>query len=80
MRLRIPELLQERQLTPYRLSKLSGGRISLSAIHRLHGSKGRAQFFDAALLDALYEVLKLESLDQLLEPNQPQDREEVRSA
>ena len=41
VRLRIPELLEEHGLTPYRLSKRSGGRISLSTAYRLVRLKGR---------------------------------------
>ncbi len=60
MRLRIPELLIERRLTPYGLAKASGGRISLSAAYRLNRSRGRVQFFDADLLEALCDVLDVE--------------------
>ena len=67
MRLRIPELLEEHKLTPYGLSKRSGGRISLSAAYRLNRSEGRVQFFDADLLEALCDVFEIKSLDELLE-------------
>lgn len=60
MRIRIPELLAEHKLTPYGLSKASGGRISLSAAYRLNRSRGRIRFFDAELLEALCDVLHVE--------------------
>lgn len=56
MRVRIPELLNERGLTPYALSKKSSGRISLSTAYRLKRRHGRAHTFDAELLDALCDA------------------------
>jgi DNA-binding Xre family transcriptional regulator len=60
MRLRIPELLDARGLTPYFLSQKSKGRISLSTAYRLRRDKGRLQMFDADLLEALCELLQVE--------------------
>jgi DNA-binding Xre family transcriptional regulator len=57
VRLRIPELLTERGLTPYHLAKNSGGRISLSAAYRYSRLKGRVKSFDGELLEALCDVL-----------------------
>lgn len=57
VRIRVPELLETRQITPYRLHKLSGGRISLSTAYRLNRLKGRLKMFDRDLLDALCDVL-----------------------
>ena len=57
MRLRIPELLTERGLTPYHLSKRAGGRISLSTAYRLARLKGRVKTFDAELMEVLCDVL-----------------------
>lgn len=59
MRIRLPELLEDRGLTPYALSKQSNGRISMSNAYRLVRVKGRVQTFDADLLEALCDVLKL---------------------
>jgi hypothetical protein len=39
------------------LAKASGGRISMSATYRIVKLKGKLSTFDAALLDALCEVL-----------------------
>jgi len=60
MRVRIPELLEARGLTPYELSKQSGGRVSMSTAYRLNRNEGRAHTFDADLLDALCDVFGVE--------------------
>lgn len=56
MRLRIPELLAERDWTPYRLSVESGSRISMSTAYRLDEKGGRLDTFAAELLEALCDV------------------------
>jgi DNA-binding Xre family transcriptional regulator len=58
VRLRFPELLDERDLTPYGLVKLSDGRISMSTAYRLVRQKGRVKLFQAEMLEVLCEVLK----------------------
>jgi len=50
-----PELLGD--MTPYRLAKESGGRISLSTAYRLVRLNGRLATFDAGMLAALCDVL-----------------------
>lgn len=60
MRLRLPELLEERGLTPYAVAKASAGRIDQSTLYRLQRKRGRVEFFSAALLEALCDVLKVE--------------------
>lgn len=60
VRLRFPELLAEHRLTPYKLSKASGGRISLSTAYRLTRNRGVVKMFDADLLEVLCEVLGVE--------------------
>lgn len=59
VRLRIPELLRQKGVTPYRLSKLSGGRISLSTAYRLARLRGRLHSFDSRLCEVLCEILKV---------------------
>lgn len=44
-------------MTAYALHKASDGRISMSAAYRLMRARGRVQFFDADLLDALCDAL-----------------------
>jgi DNA-binding Xre family transcriptional regulator len=56
MRLRIPELLEKHAMTPYALSKRSGGRVSLSTAYRLNRSRGKVATFDGELLEALCDV------------------------
>ena len=60
MRVRIPELLQSKGLTPYELSKRSGGRISMSTAYRLNRNQGRGHTFDSSLLEALCDVLDVD--------------------
>ncbi len=57
LRLRLPELLKEREMTPYALAKASQGRISMSTAYRLARLKGRVETFDRSVLDALCDVL-----------------------
>jgi hypothetical protein len=60
MRLRLPEMLKERGLSPYALSKRSSGRISMSTAYRLVKLNGRVQNFDAGMLEALCDVMSVE--------------------
>jgi DNA-binding Xre family transcriptional regulator len=60
VRLRLPELLEAKGLTPYHLSKKSGGRISLSAAYRYVRLSGRIKSFDGEVLEALCDVLGVE--------------------
>ena len=60
VRIRIPELLEERGISAYALAQRSGGRISMSAVYRLKDKRGRVQFMDADLLEALCDVLNVE--------------------
>jgi len=63
LRLRLPELLKRRGMTPYALTKASGGRIGMSTAHRLVQQRGRLKRFDRAVLEALCDVLDLEPGD-----------------
>lgn len=56
MRLRIPELLTEKDVNAYQVSKRSAGRISLSTAYRLKRDKGRLQSFNAEMLEALCDI------------------------
>lgn len=67
MRIRLPELLNEQIPTAYAIAKASGGRISMSAAHRLVRNEGRIQRIDADMLDALADVFNIKSMDELLE-------------
>jgi DNA-binding Xre family transcriptional regulator len=67
VRLRIPELLEEAGLTPYHLSKQSGGRISLSTAYRLVRLQGRVRRFEADMLEVLCDVLEIKEPGKLFE-------------
>lgn len=60
LRLRLPELLEEREMTPYALAKASRGRISMSTAYRLARLRGRVETFDVGVLEALCDVLGVE--------------------
>lgn len=66
VRLRIAELLEAADMTPYEFAKRSG--ISRSAVYRIVQRKGRVAYFDAELLDALVSVLGVRP-DDLFEPS-----------
>ncbi len=59
LRLRFPELLDERGMTPYAFSKATEGRVSMSTVYRIVRMRGRLATFDATLLDAICDVLKV---------------------
>ena len=65
MRLRLPELLTEHEVTAYTLAQRSRGRISPSTLYRLVRSRGRVRYLDGDLLDALCDVLDLAPGDLL---------------
>lgn len=74
MRIRFNELLRERDLSPYALAMGSNGRISLSAAHRLARKDGRVARFEASLLDALCDILKVEPNELLEREPQPKKK------
>lgn len=57
VRLRLPELLDEHQLTAHAVARRSEGRINASTLYRLTRSRGAVRYLDAELLDALCDVL-----------------------
>jgi hypothetical protein len=67
MRVRFPELLKASGLTPYKVSKQSGDRISMSMAYRLKRKKGRLPTFDADVLEALCDVFEIKNMDDLFE-------------
>lgn len=56
MRLRLPELLEARGWTPYRLSRETAGRISMTTAYRLAESGGAFEKVTAELLEELCDV------------------------
>ena len=71
MRLRLPELLNEHEVTAYTLAQRSRGRISSSTLYRLVRSRGRVRYLDGDLLDALCDVLDLAPGDLLERESKP---------
>lgn len=63
VRLRLPELLDERDMTAYQLSNATKGEISMSTAYRLMRLKGRLRTFDADMLEALCTALECEVSD-----------------
>lgn len=57
VRIRLPELLDERGLTAYAVAKKSEGRIDPSTLYRLVRARGRVEFLKSDLLEALCDVL-----------------------
>jgi DNA-binding Xre family transcriptional regulator len=73
MRLRLPELLEERGLTGYALVQLAGGRIGTASLYRLVQRKGKVRYLDAELLETLCDVLGVEP-GELLERESRKER------
>lgn len=65
MRLRLPELLTERQMTPYAAAKASNGRLDTSTLYRLVRQHGRVKYFAADMMEALCDVLNVSPGDLL---------------
>lgn len=74
MRLRLPELLRQRGISAYSLSKQSKGRISMSTAYRLKKMNGRVQNFDADMLEALCDVLRVSPAELLQRDSRPSRR------
>ena len=64
MRLRVPELLAERNMTAYAMHKASNGRIGLSMAYRL--SKGTFGMISADVLEALCDIFAIDDPGPLL--------------
>lgn len=59
IRLRLRELLADKGMSWYALSRDSRGRISLSTAYRIKKGDGRGRFYDAEILDAICETLNV---------------------
>jgi DNA-binding Xre family transcriptional regulator len=73
MRLRLPELLDERGLTAHSAAVQSHGRINRATLYRLVRTQGRVRLLDTELLEALCDVLDVEP-GELLERDAPKRR------
>ncbi len=60
MRLRLPELLDDRGLTAHSAAVQSRGRINRATLYRLVRARGRVRLLDTELLEALCDVLDVE--------------------
>jgi DNA-binding Xre family transcriptional regulator len=60
MRVRLPELLEERGLTAHAAALQSGGRINRATLYRIVRARGRIRLLDTDLLEALCDVLDVE--------------------
>ena len=67
MRLRLPDVLDEKQTTAYAVARDSGGRIDKGTLYRLCRSRGRVAWFSGELLEALCDVLGIADPGKLLE-------------
>lgn len=69
MRLRIAELLEAADMSPYEFAKRAG--LSRSAVYRAVKKKGRIAYYDAELLGALVTVLGARPADLFELPRTP---------
>ena len=60
VRIRLPEVLEEKGLTAYEVAKRSNGRIIPATLYRLIRGKGRVRLIDGELLEALCDQLEME--------------------
>ncbi len=60
MRLRIPEIFDERKQSPYEIARDSGGRLTESTLYRLVRERGELTRVSLGLLQALCNVLQVE--------------------
>jgi DNA-binding Xre family transcriptional regulator len=59
MRIRLAELMAQRQTNPRRIELATQGAINARTLYRIKAMDGRPRFFDAELLDALCQVLEV---------------------
>ena len=71
MRIRLPELLDEHKTNAYALAMASNGRLAPNTVYKLVSKRGVVRYLDARTLQAIYETLGLESLDELLSSDPP---------
>lgn len=59
IRLRIPELFEERNLTPYQVARDSGGRLDEGTLYRLQRVRGQLAHVNMTTLQALCDVFNV---------------------
>ncbi|MCZ6755825.1 MAG: helix-turn-helix transcriptional regulator [Gemmatimonadetes bacterium] len=72
VRLRFPELLEAKSLTPYQVYAQSDGRITHTMAHRLARTGGRFVTIKAEVIDALADIFDVPPAD--LFTNEPTPR------
>ena len=60
MRIRLPEVLTEHDITAYEVAKRSDGKVIPSTLYRLVRQRGQVRMFDGVLLETLCEILNVE--------------------
>jgi len=60
VRIRLPEVLTEHDITAYEVAKRSDGKVIPSTLYRLVRQRGRVRMFDGVLLETLCEILNVE--------------------
>jgi hypothetical protein len=60
VRIRLPEVLTEHEITAYEVAKRSDGKVIPSTLYRLVRQRGQVRMFDGALLETLCEILNVE--------------------
>lgn len=78
MRLRLPELFDDYQTTPWRVAQASNGRISPNVLYRLRAKGGRVKLFSAELMQALVDVLECHPSELLESEPEPPPKPEKR--
>jgi DNA-binding Xre family transcriptional regulator len=66
--------MKERGLTAYALAKATDERVSLSTAYRLCRLRGRLRTFDADVMEALCDALKVTPGELLQRDNKPTRR------
>jgi DNA-binding Xre family transcriptional regulator len=66
MRLRVPELWEERHQTAYQVAKESGGRLTEATLYRIEREKGAVKFVSLGVLQALCDVFEVEPQELLV--------------
>jgi DNA-binding Xre family transcriptional regulator len=58
LRVRVPELLEERGLTVHAVAQLSAGRVDRAGLYRLVEKRGRPERLSLRMLEGLCAVLR----------------------
>jgi hypothetical protein len=73
LRLRLRELLEESDMTPYALAKANQG-LDASVLYRILREDGRVRYFEGELLEKLVVAFGLAHVGELLEIEGPRPK------